>query len=245
MNSSNSGITGRGRSWEVLHSWWVALSFVCFAWIGFFYIGAKAKQKRWVYFGVLFFVLQFFGFIAAGTTKGNLQQVFTYIWIASYGAGIVLSFTERRRYLISLDLLLNTDVPQKENQKIRDEVISDYHSEGIQIKNQDAAKPAEAPKAETKVIDINGCSELDFINLPGFSVETARTAAAYRQRHGGFYSEDEFLAITQVKPHLIEEVKKRITCGQYAPDRGASAKPSKPAEPEKPADQQSGRKLDF
>ncbi|MGN0193781.1 MAG: helix-hairpin-helix domain-containing protein [Pseudoramibacter sp.] len=245
MNSNHSGITGRGRSWEVLHSWWIALSFVCFAWVGFFYIGAKAKQKRWVYFGVLFFVLQFLGFIAVGATKGNLQQVFIYIWIASYGAGIVLAFTERKRYLISLDLLLNTDAPQKENQKLRDEVISDYRSEGIQVKDeetQDAVKPqadADIQKAASKVIDINACSELDFINLTGFNAATAKTAADYRKRHGGFYSVDEFLAITQVKPHLIEDVKSHIICGQYTPDSGASEKPAKPA------DQPSGRKLDF
>jgi DNA uptake protein ComE-like DNA-binding protein len=182
------------------------------------------------------------------------------VWIASWGAGIVLSFTERRRYLISLDLLLNTDAPQKENQKIRDDVISDYQSEGIEIRhqeNQDAVKPAEDFKAEeiqtevdiqhaaSKVIDINNCSELDFINLPGFNTETAKTAADYRTRHNGFYSADEFLAITQVKPHLIEDVKAHITCGPYGAKQPVPHKSDEPDEKPKAADQQPSRKLDF
>lgn len=42
-------ITKRGTWWEVLHSWWLLLTFAPFAltaFLAFFYIGYRAKNKK-------------------------------------------------------------------------------------------------------------------------------------------------------------------------------------------------------
>jgi hypothetical protein len=59
-SSSNieSSLTSRGKRWELLHSLWVAWTFTLgfFSWVAFFYIGARARQVRWILWGVVYLV---------------------------------------------------------------------------------------------------------------------------------------------------------------------------------------------
>ncbi|ARZ60203.1 membrane protein hypothetical protein [Bacillus sp. CN2] len=52
-------ITKRGIWWEVLHSWWLLLTFAPFAltaFLAFFYIGYRAKNKKWLKYGLIYFI---------------------------------------------------------------------------------------------------------------------------------------------------------------------------------------------
>ncbi len=49
-------ITKRGTWWEVPHSWWSPLTFAPFAltaFLAFFYIGYRAKNKKWLKYGLI------------------------------------------------------------------------------------------------------------------------------------------------------------------------------------------------
>ncbi len=46
-------ITKRGTWWEVLHSWWLLLTFALTAFLAFFYIGYRAKNKKWLKYGLI------------------------------------------------------------------------------------------------------------------------------------------------------------------------------------------------
>ena len=51
-------VTAKGRDWEFLHSLWIGWTFTLglFNWIAFIYIGIRAKQRKWILWGVLYFV---------------------------------------------------------------------------------------------------------------------------------------------------------------------------------------------
>ena len=82
------------------------------------------------------------------------------------------------------------------------------------------------------------------MNLPGFDAQSAKKAAQYRADHKGFVSTDEFMTITQVKPHLIENVKKRIKCGSFTSEEEQVQNDTAQPRTEEPKIQ-GGRKLDF
>lgn len=223
------GITGRGISWEILQSWWIALSFIALSWIGFFYITFKTKQRKWRNLAILFTVLQLGFFIGIGIAQqlklNIIVIIFVSIWLIAYFAGIIVSFIVRKEYLICLDVLEESDTDKKKTQVLKNKIVSEYREEGIIDKmptHDDKVKiktDKEQPKTDTfvdngnAIIDINTCSELDFINLPGFNTLMAKEAVAYRKAHDGFSSIDEFFNVLNIKPHLIAQIQNKITCG--------------------------------
>lgn len=271
--AGKGGVTGRGAAWEILNSWWVAFSVVACSWIGFFIIGSKAKQKKWKMMGVLFLILQFGVFLAIGiiNVKGILSNILIMIWLGAYVSGIILSFRERKEYLLCRDVLISVRLDERSQQKLRNTVIRNYEQQGIvdaqtitssssDRQTPDLAKAPEPARAENgkhrqdiqgsecndacKIVDINSCSESDLAGLPGISVVLAKKAITYREEHQGFQSSEEFFTVLEIKPHFMVQLKDRIKCGEYR-DHGAEAVTDKTVERPVPPTPSGGRKLDF
>ena len=57
MNREASlSVISKGKRWEILHSLWIGWTFTLgfFNWIAFLYIGLRAKQWKWVLWGLLY-----------------------------------------------------------------------------------------------------------------------------------------------------------------------------------------------
>lgn len=65
------------------------------------------------------------------------------------------------------------------------------------------------------IIDINQCSQEDFLEIPSINIIIAKKLIDYREDKGGFRSIDEFIQTANIKPHMIERIKSMITCGIY------------------------------
>lgn len=122
------GITGRGVGWELLNSWWVLFSFFALSWIGFFIVGKRARQKNWTVMGVVFCILQF-GLLFLISDSNDIIMM---IWFAAYIAGIIMSFSVRKKYLICRDVLLNARIPEKDDQQLRASIVQSYQKQGVQ-----------------------------------------------------------------------------------------------------------------
>lgn len=203
---------------------------------------------KWKKMAFIFCILQVGFFVIIGIQKNNnLTNFAVAIWLITYVAGIVLSFIVRKEYLIRLDVLSKTDVDDEEIQDLKDKIVSEYQSEGIidepvqkyhhvelNKKNQKeevfhAGKVVDQPK-----LDINSCSELDFINLPGFNTLMAKEAGVYRKTHHGFSSVDEFFNVLNISPHLVVQIQDKIVCNLVQKDNNDAM----------PLDK-TNRKLDF
>lgn len=126
------GITGRGMGWEFFNSWWILLSFFALSWIGFFIIGRRARQKKWIVMGIIFCLLQFVLFFFIPKSNTMMKDIIMTIWCAAYIAGIILSFALRKKYLICRDVLLNARIAEKDDQQLRASVVRDYEKQGVQ-----------------------------------------------------------------------------------------------------------------
>lgn len=76
--------------------------------------------------------------------------------------------------------------------------------------------PAQSAPAGEK-LDINRCTQSEYMSLPGFTVAMAHRAMEHRAQKGGFRSADEFVEVLSVKPHFAVQIFDRITVEAAAP----------------------------
>lgn len=256
MSKSKKSITGRGTAWEVLRSWWIALSFVALAWVGFIYIAIRTKEEKYGIAAGVFFFLQAVLLLPLSTFKSGsmASNGLIAVWVIAYIFGIVLSFLFRKEYLIRMDILLASGEEEQETDALKEKITREYEEKGVISpkkakktkvfkggpgEQQEKPKPAAKKKVElpkepqyiepSERLDINTCSELELINLPGFTAEMAKRVVNYREMFHGFLSLDEFYDVAQLKPHLIVHVQGRIKCEK----------------PERKTKNKKSRKLDF
>ena len=67
-------ITVRGKKWERKNSLWVIWSLFGFSSISFLNIGIKAKEKKWIITGIIYFVVLWGGMIISGDMSGKSEN---------------------------------------------------------------------------------------------------------------------------------------------------------------------------
>jgi hypothetical protein len=100
-------ITSKGKRWEILHSWWIVLTFTLgfFNWVAFLYIGFRAKQRKWILWG-LFYSISFVMMIlfdSQGRLPTWLQNLMFFLIVGLGIISILRAFLVRRGYLVRLE----------------------------------------------------------------------------------------------------------------------------------------------
>lgn len=88
-------------SWKVKKSLWALTSLLFLAWVGFFYIGNKADNKKWKFAGVVYIITQLGTVILSLSFKNGspVDNALFSIWFAMYFVGIIHSILTIRPYL--------------------------------------------------------------------------------------------------------------------------------------------------
>lgn len=68
-----------------------------------------------------------------------------------------------------------------------------------------------AAETDTPRLNVNTCTQEQLLQLPGMGIIQAKKAMAHREANGGFRDADEFIDVTQLKPHFAVQVLDRIT----------------------------------
>lgn len=217
--------TDRSKTWELLNSWWIILSFfpVFGPPIAFFYIASKAKKKVWYYigFGIVFVNAILFwgqGAIAAMIGDKNVGGLL----FTSFVIEVVLAFIFHKEYLIRLDMLTKVNIKQIEENAYRTRIADELFKKGVPVKEPNSQyvesldeieKTDKGGSDETaSPIDINTCSVEELAKLPGVSLVLAKKAINYRHANNGFTSISEFYRIVELKPHFIAQIDDTIIC---------------------------------
>jgi DNA uptake protein ComE-like DNA-binding protein len=235
-------ITNKGKKWEILNSLWIIWAFVfLFNYISFFWIGVRAKQKKWVLFGCLYLVLGLvLPMVATSVLKGNvtIYNITMWIWFFSWVFGIIHSFLSRKEYLVRREILIaaKTDGNMAYRQKIQNQYLQQPQTMqapiqqpgnqqnfiNTQFNDQQPAQPQAPvhPAADQPAqrIDLNTCSEKQLADLPGVGSVLAKKASIIRNE-AGFASVDDFNNKLGLMPHFAVQIDKLAY---------ASPKPVKP-----------------
>ena len=104
-------ITKNGKTWERLNSLWVIWAFIpTLHWIPFFWIGARAKQKKWVLFGWIYFVFGFISVLIAAQEGVQdiviIDNICACAYFISWIAAIIHVFIVRKEYLILREMVV-------------------------------------------------------------------------------------------------------------------------------------------
>ena len=121
---------------------------------------------------------------------------------------IIISFTERPRYLKLLAQSENKDSITDRIKSVKDNID----------KNQNVM-PANAQADSAAKTDINSADEDALSALKGITIIDAKKAIAYREEHGGFSNTDEFFACINAKPHIIAAIEGQLTVGDYKTEK--------------------------
>jgi hypothetical protein len=142
-------VTARGKRWEILHSLWIGWTFTLgfFNWVAFFYISYRAKQKKWLLWG-LFYAIPFvlamgfgIGSGGQGVNIGWLSDLTYFLTIVLGLMSILHAFKIRKEYLIRLESVQNQ--ARTNESLLRERVATQYQT------NDQGAPPAsnrEIPK---------------------------------------------------------------------------------------------------
>lgn len=97
-------VTTKGKRWEILHSLWIGWTFTFgfFNWVAFLYIGFRAKQRKWILWG-LFYGIPFVLAMLNPNLNNWLGDVTMILIIVLGVVGIFHAFKVRKEYLRLLE----------------------------------------------------------------------------------------------------------------------------------------------
>jgi hypothetical protein len=99
-------VTAKGRRWEILHSLWIGWTFTLgfFNWVAFLYIGIRAKQRKWLLWGMFYSIPFIFAMLTPNSVSW-LWNVIVALTLLLGGVGIAHAFRIRNEYLLRLESL--------------------------------------------------------------------------------------------------------------------------------------------
>lgn len=241
--------TSKGQRWELLHSLWILWTFTLgfFNWVAFFYIGIRAKQRKWILWGLVYaipFILSM-AFADRPAFDGWIGDLTVILTLILGIISIVHAFRIRKEYLLRLEALQRREA--NSGATLHDRVNAEYGAQDqISVTTSEPARPSEfagtqgsdreqqpdgsaaasnpAPStsAQAPRIDLNSSSEQEISSLPGVGLIIAKRAVKLREERGGFHSIEEFGQALNLKPHIVERIRPLVSIPPQQPGSSGS-----------------------
>lgn len=146
-------ITSKGRRWRILHSLWVGWTFTFgfFNWIAFFYVGIRAKRRRWLLWGLLYSVPFAGAMLYTPITQEDSGWLGT-LWFALFlilaVVSIIHAFLIRKEYLLRLEGLQKRRRDGEE--ALKRQLATEHEAAGARIySSQEDSRPSAQPLKAT------------------------------------------------------------------------------------------------
>ena len=239
--------TSKGPRWEILHSLWIAWTFTLgfFNWVAFFYIGVRAKQLKWILWG-LFYAIPFILAMAFATSPafdGWVGDIIVALIIILGIIGIIHAFRIRKEYLLRLEALQQRTTSNESALRSRIDAESAERKQELDTDRGTPQPPAaQSPTREEPLqnptgpstpisqapsqapgVDLNHSSEQEIASLPGVGAIIAKRAVGLRASRGEFNSVEDFGETLNLKPHIVERIRPLVSVTSPQPPPGGSS----------------------
>ena len=224
------GMHKKEKFWK--NSLWILWTFsIVFYWVAFFYIGIRARYRRWIWWGVIYSIP--FALLMVFSPDSTIGNYLTNLAIGAWIASIIHGFAVRREYLVRMKV--REELLQQEEELLRRKILG-VDGENLLSKVPSppspfaSSDPASAPEravspfpdrhapGDTALIDLNRASEEQIASLPGINLIMAKRAVSLRDARGGFDSLEDFSHALGLKPHIKERIRPMVTVGPKAED---------------------------
>lgn len=200
---------------KVLNSLWILVLFVPLgltAYLGFFFIGIKTNNRKWLITGFIYLLIIVGGFyfIAELDDDHPLSDVFVWVLLMTWIACIVHSMSIRQTYLNVLfkrKLAYQYGLDQMNDRKV---VESKSLETQTAIKGQTLGKmivDKEEGQREVKpqVININKATEAEISALPSIHPFLAKSIITARNEVKQFKSVEHLAKVVNIQPHILSK----------------------------------------
>ncbi|KAB2952685.1 helix-hairpin-helix domain-containing protein [Heliorestis acidaminivorans] len=130
-------ITSRGKMWEFMNSFWMLWLFTLgiFNWISFLYIGFRAKQKKWMLYG-LAYAIPFMIMMMADANE-SLSELGATLALLIFLISLIHGFIARKEYLLRLEALQESKGQRMAEMK--EKIASQYNPNGVTVETDSGA----------------------------------------------------------------------------------------------------------
>jgi DNA uptake protein ComE-like DNA-binding protein len=235
------------RSWRLRHSAWMLwgiLSFGMLSFVGFGYIGIKARNRTWLLIaagalaGLVIYSVS--SSIYPPGPKGSpatlsstlLGLLIVVLWVGSTAT----AFFVNRQWLVwrahnssKAWYATATGAPSAPTDQVPAAPPVPVHPDLIEVQLRTAVElPAVVPVA---AVNLNSASREQLAELPGLDPAGVERILAARENTGGFSSPDQLMTVAQIQPHVYVGLRSSVVV-----DSPAGVTSEGPA---------AGRKLEF
>ena len=175
-------ITSKGKSWELLHSLWIGwtiLTLGLFNWIAFVYIGIRAKQRKWILWGLLYSGPFLFSIFYGPEAPEWLVNLGVALELLLWAVSILHAFIARKEYLLRLEALQHR---KGDSEALLKRQLADEYGE--EERRDETSTPTPVPSATVQTAPERGQS-LEAAHLtrePPSSAQTTQTRSDSPQR---------------------------------------------------------------
>ena len=140
--------TKRGKLWEWGHSLWLIWSFIPYlAWVAFFYIGFRVRQKKWAVFGFFYLLPLLLAIIFLIPEHKDHETLVVFAIVSFWIMAIVHSFMIRKKYVLLLGArktsLINERKTTQEREKLPVDGSAGHESlESLRIEKEEKKEEA-------------------------------------------------------------------------------------------------------
>jgi hypothetical protein len=118
-----------------------------FYWIAFFYIGIRAKQKKWIVWACVYLIPFITGFVIDTSASGPLSGIWVLSMLGLQIASIVHAFKVRNEYLVHLEALQHRKAASEA--ALRAALASQYTSGSVPDVHRQPSSPAQTTNKQT------------------------------------------------------------------------------------------------
>jgi Helix-hairpin-helix motif len=190
-------------------TWWFFLTLFPLAllgWGAFVYAGARARKRSWIAWGVVYFALTAFGWLAAqaedDSTVDNLAgPVILLVWVATIVHALVLrpAYLDRRQLEAKLDRAEDRLEEREEARRLAEDDPARALELGVGRPDLDGFAGG--------LVDLNNAPAAAIEELPGVNRELAERIVLTRAELGGFSSLDDLGHVLELPVSLVDRIR--------------------------------------
>jgi|SRR5690625_3014021 len=237
--------------WKIMNSLWILLTLVplgLLAYAGFFFIGLRANNRKWLVAGMIYLCIIMSSFVIIGWADRDhiLTDIFVSVLLVAWVSCIIHSFAVRQRYLniifqrkvqyeYGLSSILNKTTVDPASIKQRTEKTKQPLG---------AVSPAKqvTTTSDPDVININNASVEEISSLPSIHMFLAKKIIQARDKVNRFESLEHIAELIHVQSHVLEKSAPYIA---FDDQEIASLKAQLETKPDMKKMTKSGRLVDY
>lgn len=258
------------RWWRIRNSGWMLwgiLSLGLLTFVGYLYIGIRARKWLWMTIGAVFLVHTIVIFSLVGATRPRSPEATAagFLLLGGIVAGAVSPWFFNRSWLI-WRARHNRNVPWYADQGARQSnpghgapypevtpasVFSNLSHTPPPIQAQSTANllssnaplmpsPPTVSSRVSQALDLNSADVRQLSQLPGIDEQWAQHIVTVRQQRGGYRSPDELVTAAGMQPHIFAQVRSALVVAPQPPQPRSD--PGSHPRGQSPG---GGRRLDF